>query len=370
MLSRRDWRRMDWFLLASVFALAGAGIAFIWSVTQWTPSRAHFAHHQARWLCVSAVGIIAAILFDYSRLAGAAYALYAVTLIALAGLFFFGVTRGGSRRWYAVAGHLVQPSEFAKVVVVLALARYLMYRKNTKKLTGLIAPFLIALLPMGLILRQPDLGTSLLFLPTLFVMLFVAGASVKHLFAVAGAGAACAPLLWFFVMGARQKGRILGFLWPLKYASAEGWHVRQSLAAIVSGGVTGQGYGSGSPVLLNKGFAAHTDFLFSVIAHETGFLGALLVLALFAGFFTRAAGIAAVTREPFGRLVVVGMLSMLAFQTVVNIGMTVRLLPITGMTLPFMSYGGSSLLTCFVMAGLILNVGMRRKAVMAPEDFR
>jgi len=369
MLTRRELHRFDWLFFLSVLALTAIGIAFIWSCTVWVPGRAHFATQQIKWLVVSLVAFAFVIFLDYGSLGGLAYPIYIAAVIALALLFPFGVTRNYSRRWFDIFGYYVQPSELAKVAVVLALARYLMYRRNTRKLRGLIAPFLIALIPMGLILKEPDLGTSLVFLPTLFVMLYVAGASLRHLTAVAAAGVASTPFLWFFIMGTRQKGRILGFLWPLKYQAGEGWHLRQSLAAIMSGEVTGQGYASGSPILLNKGFAAHTDFIFSVIAHEWGLLGVLTILFLFALFFSRSIRIARVTREPFGRLVVVGMLTMLAFQAIVNMGMTVRLFPITGLTLPFVSYGGSSLLTCFVMAAFVLSIGMRRKAVMAPEDF-
>jgi len=371
MLDRQALRRFDWIFVLSMLVLTLIGIAFIWSATHWVPARARYAGLQVKWLGVGLAAFVLVLLFDYGRLGGLAYPAYAAALLALVLVLLpsIGVTRNYSRRWFRILGYYLQPSEFAKLAFVLALARYLMYRKNYRKLTGLVVPFLIALIPMGLILREPDLGTSLLFLPTLFVMLYVAHASVKHLWAVAGAGVASTPFLWFFVMGTRQQGRILGFLWPLKYPSGEGWHVRQSLAAIGAGGLTGSGFSSGSPVLLNKGFAAHTDFIFSVIAHEWGFIGVVAVLLLFGLFFSRGVSIAHVTREPFGRLVVVGLLTMLAFQTMVNVGMTVRLCPITGLTLPFMSYGGSSLLTCFVMAAFILNIGMRRKPVLAPEDF-
>jgi cell division protein FtsW (lipid II flippase) len=251
----------------------------------------------------------------------------------------------------------------------LALARYLAYRRDYRRVAGLIPPLLLVVLPMGLILVEPDLGTSLVLIPALFVMLYMAGASLKHLSAVAAMGAACAPVMYFFVMGPAQRGRITAFLSPDRDPFGAGWHLRQSLAAVASGGATGEGFSSGAPVLLNRGFAAHTDFIFAVIAHEWGFVGGLAVILLLFLFFSRGLEIAGSTREPFGRLLVVGFLTMLAFQALVNVGMTLRLCPITGITLPFISYGGSSLLVCFVMAALVLNVGMRRKAVIAPEDF-
>ena len=183
---------------------------------------------------------------------------------------------------------------------------------------------------------------------------------------MAAAGLATAPLLWIFVLKGFQRSRITAFLRPESDPFGVGWHLRQSLAAVASGGVTGTGLSSGSPVLLNRGFQAHTDFIFAVIANECGFLGALAVLLLLFLLVSRGMEIASATREPFGRLVVVGVLTALTFQALVNIAMTVRLCPITGITLPFVSYGGSSLVICFIMAALVLNVGMRRKAVLAP----
>ena len=366
MFDVRAIRRLDKLFLIAILLLSLIGIAFIWSTTHYITYRTHLAQTQVKWLAISLVAFAAILTVDYKHLRTLAYPIYILTVLALIYVLVFGEVRQNARRWITLFGYNLQPSEFAKIAVVLALARYLQYRRNQRKLTGLIVPFLIVLVPMGLIVVEPDLGTTLVFLPALFVMLYVAGASVKHLGAVVAAGAACAPLMWIYAMSPRQQGRILGFINPLGYASREGWHVRQSLAAIVSGGWTGQGFSSGSPVLLNRGFAAHTDFIYSVIAHETGFLGAVVVLLLIFLMFSRGVEIAGVTREPFGRYVCAGLLTILAFQTLVNIAMTIRLCPITGLTLPFVSYGGSSLLSCFMMAAIILSVGMRRKAVMAP----
>ena len=368
MLSSRDLRHFDWLLFLTVLALVLLGVGFIWSATRDHPVHARMAVKQLYWLVVSLVAFVVVVSVDYDRFGRLAYPLYAAVVVALVLVLFIGQEWNNARRWFSLFGFHAQPSELSKIVAVLALARYLMYRKNYRKLTGLIPPMLIVLVPMGLVLIEPDLGTALLFLPALFVMLYVAGASLRHLGVVAGGGVACLPLLWSF-MSATQKGRILGFLWPEKDPLGSGWHLRQSLAAITSGGMTGNDYASASPVLHSKGFAAPTDFIFSVIAHTWGFLGALAVLLLLLLLFSRVTEIAGATREPFGRLVVVGLGTMLAFQTLVNIGMTVRLCPITGLTLPFVSYGGSSLLTCFIMAGFIINIGMRRKPVVAPEDF-
>ena len=365
MFDARALRNLDWVLLLTVLALTCIGIGFIWSSTHWEPGQAGMARQQFLWLGISLLTLIVVLAFDYARLAGLAYPVYAVTLVLLVLVLTHGAVRNHARRWLTFGGYQVQPSELAKVAVVLALARYLMYRRDCGRLRTLVAPFVMTLVPMGLILLEPDLGTALVFVPTLFVMLYVAGASARHLAGLAAAGAACMPLLWFR-MGAAQQGRVIGFLWPASDPFGTGWHLRQSLAAVASGGMTGAGFSSGSPVILNRGFAGHTDFIFATIANEWGFLGALAVLLLFFMLLSRGVEIAAASREPFGRLVVAGILTTLAFQALVNIGMTVRLCPITGITLPFVSYGGSSLVICFIMAALVLNVGMRRKPVLAP----
>jgi len=358
--------------------LSALGIAFIHSATSagsegvaaMSPARmlSPLAWRQAQWLLVSLAAFTVVVALDYSLWRRWSYVLYALTLIALIVLLERGTTRGGSQRWFRVGPFTVQPSEFMKVAVILALARYLMFRKNYRRLAGLAYPFLFALAPMLLILKQPDLGTSLVFLPVLFAMLYVAGARPKHLGAVVAAGFACAPLVWFGYMSARQKARVTAFLNPRADPSGDGYQLIESLIAIGTGGLTGKGYMQGSQNLLRKVPAGHTDFIFAAVCEEWGFIGGALVIGLYVVLFYSMCRMAARTREPFGRLVVVGSATMLAFQAVVNVGMTVRLCPITGITLPFVSYGGSSLLTCFVVSGLVFGIGLRPKIVMAPSD--
>lgn len=381
MLSIPDIRRFDWILFLCCLALAAVGIAFIHSATYGSrmareemgrPVRlmALQSSRQFVWAVLGVCVCAVAAAMDYEFWRKWAYTFYALGLVALILVMGFGVTRGGSRRWFlAPGGVLIQPSEIVKVFFILAAACYLMYRKNYRTLRGLFAPFLFALAPMVLIMRQPDLGTSLVFPPVMFAMLYAAGAKPKHLLAVLGAGLACAPGIWFFVMSARQKGRILAFIYPHMDPSGAGYHLLESLIAIGSGGWTGHGYARGPQNLLSKVPEAQTDFVFSVVAEEWGFAGGALVILLYAGVFWRIFEIAVRTREPFGRLVVVGCGTLLAFQALVNLGMTMRLCPITGLTLPFMSYGGSSLLTNFLILGLILGIGMRPKYVTAPDDF-
>lgn len=368
MLRAHQLRRFDWILLSAALTLSLLGIAMLWGIAHAADKWHILPRRQFQWLVISLIVVISVIVIDYKLWARLAYVLFGLTLIALALLPAFGEEINRSVRWFHLGPISVQPSEFAKLAFILALARYLMYRKNYRTFRGLIPPFLMAAVPMALILIQPDLGTALLFLPTLFVMLYVAGASPKHLGIVAVGGIGCLPLLWQF-MGVAQRSRILGFLDPAKDPFGAGWHVTRSTAATIAGGITGAGFSSGAPILQHQGFKAFNDFIFSAVAHEFGFIGAIGVLIIFLIFFTRGAQIAARTRDPFGRLVAVGALTLLAMQTLVNIGMTIRLCPITGMTLPFVSQGGSSLLICLVIVGLLINIGMRQRPTVAPEDF-
>ncbi len=368
MPSSHALRNFDWLFFGVVLAMVALGVLFIWSCTHWTPERAGMAAQQLRWFAVGLLAMLLVLAVDYTILEWLAWPAYAASLAGLALVMVIGVTVNNARRWIQLPGFMVQPSEVAKIAVILVMARYLMHR-DLRAWRSLIIPLLIVGVPMGMILVEPDLGTSLTLLPVLFGMLLAAGAPPRKLMGLIGAGLLAAPVFWFFIMGNAQKGRILSFLWPEADPSGTGWHVRESLLAITAGGVTGMGYSSGSPVLLNRGFAGHTDFIFAVIAHEWGFVGALLVVLLLFLFFSRGFAIAASTREPFGRLVATGILSLLAFQALVNLCMTVRLCPVTGITLPFISYGGSSLLISFIMVGLVLNIGLRRRSSSIPREY-
>lgn len=367
----RALKDFDWVLLFTILFLSALGTAFIWSTTHWTPVRDAYAGQQLRWVAVAMLALIVIAAIDYARWAELSYPAYGLVILALVLVPVFGIRSNNAQRWLMVPGTSMQfqPSELAKVVVVMALARRLRYQKQFDSIWSLLPALLIAGIPMAMILVQPDLGTTLVFIPALFAMLYVAGARWRHLGALVAAGAVIAPVLWFFVMGVKQRGRITSFINPESDPFGAGWHLRQSMAAVASGGGTGEGFSSGAPVLLSRGFAGHTDFIFATITHEWGFVGGMLVLMLIFLFFSRGFEIARSSREPYGRLLVTGFMAMLAFQTVVNIGMTLRLCPITGVTLPFVSYGGTSLLVCFVMAAMVLNVGMRRKPVLAPGSF-
>ncbi|MFZ9033964.1 MAG: FtsW/RodA/SpoVE family cell cycle protein [Anaerohalosphaeraceae bacterium] len=343
-------------------------------------------------------------LFHYQRLGRISYAMYAVVLVLLAVLLVDRVVdlpfvhqRQGIRRWFKLGfGFLVQPSEFCKVAYILALAWYLRFRSNFRTFSGLVGPFLLTLLAMVLILLEPDLGTTLLLMPVLFTMLFVAGAKVKHLAIILCLGLAVSPLMWKF-MKPYQRMRIASVLLQNKkvmnaaktndtlarilvgdpdklrtWRRAEGYQLLHAKRAIASGGVTGYGFGKG-PYLQNQKHLrlpeADNDLIFAVIAHQFGILGCGGVLLLYILLIACAIELAWLNTDPFGRLVAVGIAAMFAVQVLVNVGMVLGMMPITGLTLPLVSYGGSSMVANLIAIGLLNNLGRHRPFSVAKKPF-
>jgi len=369
-------RRIDWLLLGAVLLICAIGVIFIWSASyrlspdtgEWSATRQPL--RQVVWLLLSLGVFVAFLMPKYTFCMRTAYPLYAVGLLLLLGLFAMTPIRQ-VRRWYPIGRFLFQPSEFMKVILILTLARYLMYRKNYRTLKGLIAPFILTLIPIMLIVRQPDLGTALVFLPILFALLYVAGAKRKHLVAIIILGLLSMPVLYSMLRD-YQKNRLICFINPEKpeHKNVGGFQVLNSVCAVGSGGLFGRGWRSGTQQLFDFVPADDTDFIFAVVGEEWGFVGVIGLLTLYFMVFLCGLGIARNTREPFGRLVAVGVVTMLAAQVLINVGMTVQLMPVTGLPLPFMSYGGSSLLSSFIALALLINVGMNNILVLADEDFK
>jgi rod shape determining protein RodA len=300
----------------------------------------------------------------------------------------------GSHRWIRLPGFPLQPSECMKVAFVLALAHYLRYRRNSRTLRGFLVPIVISAFPMGMILLEPDLGSVLMMIPVLLAMLFAAGGKISHFGLLAVVSLAVLPLAWWKMPG-YQKSRILGVVMqsdslrermtdqPDEYRwltadpaeEAEEWERRsgmqlvRSKTAIGSGGLLGAGWGKGPYVEYNFLVHRHNDFVFSVICHQFGFLGALGVLAAYALIIMSGVEIAANTHDPFGRLLAFGVIAMISCQTLINISITIGLAPITGTTLPFVSYGGSSLLTSFAALALLVSVSQHRPFLLAGKPF-
>jgi cell division protein FtsW (lipid II flippase) len=346
-------------------------------------------------------GFVGANLVNYRRLGAISHWLYAGILVLLALLVVsryvvplpFFPEINNAHCWIRLRKGLpaIQPSEFCKLAYILALAWYLRYRSNYHSFRALVGPFVLTLIPMALILVEPDLGTVMLMMPVLFVMLFIAGAQGKHLLLIILLAVLVSPSLWF-KMQAYQRARISAVLlqsdWVREKAEQSpmlsevlvggkfndtlwqrkwGYHITRSKLAIASGGLTGQGLGRGDFTKYKFLPERHNDFIFSVIAHQTGFLGCLAFLGLYVILVICGLEIAADNIDPFARLLAVGIVAMIAVQVLVNVGMTLGLMPITGLTLPFVSYGGSSLLVNLMAVGLLNNVGRCRPFTVAPK---
>ena len=305
----------------------------------------------------------------------------------------------GAYRWisFTVAGRTLpslQPSEFCKLAYIMALAWYLRYRSNYRNFKVLIGPFALALLPMVLILPEPDLGTVMLMMPILFIMLFVAGAKVRHLLLIILMAILVSPLLWYKMEGyqrtrissvllqnarIREKaeqhpalGRVLvGTNFSTKqWKNDWGFHLIRSKYAIASGGTnSGMGHGFRHGPFIKYGFLPerHNDFIFAVIAHQWGFWGCLGLLSLYVIIVSCGLEIAVNNTDPFGKLLAVGIVALFVVEVMINVGMTVGLMPITGLTLPLVSYGGSSLLVSMASVGLLNNIGRSRPFSVAPK---
>ncbi len=402
--------RLGWGLAVPVVLLAAIGLACI-HATDRSAARAAAAERVATglteepWLVrawdwvgpqtirqslfmVTGVLLMLAVLAaNYERIGRYTYLIYGVTIalllalvldrvledLGLPGVPFVPVVRH-TRRWIEVFGLRVQPSEFVKLALVLTLARYLRFRSSYRHWWGLLGPFLLTLLPMVLILFQPDLGTLLMLLPVLFAMLFVAGARLRHLLIIIGLGVATLPLFYFYGMKPYQRQRI-EVLWK-QSTGDETWHMdqgyqlRQSKIALGTGGLWGQGYGEGI-FLEYDGLLPeeHNDFIFAIIGHQWGLIGAALVILAYGVIVLVGLEVALITNDPFGRLLAVGVVVMIVVQALLNIGMTIGLAPITGMPLPFVSAGGSSLWTNFIALGLLVNIAQRRPLQIARPPF-
>ena len=397
-------------LLLAALALIAIGITAIYSVGHPTePGSAgpdgnldNLWKKQAVFAVVGAVGFIAVNLVNYRRLGALSCWLYGLVLVLLALLLLDNIVDiaivpviNGARRWLriTIAGRplSLQPSELCKLTYILALAWYLRYRSNYRNFSALIGPFVLTLLPMLLILLEPDLGTVILMMPIFFTMLFSAGARAKHLLLILLIAVLLSPLLWHR-MAPYQRTRIssvllqsrqvrrkaeqypaLGRILVGREFSAKQWkndwgyHLVRSKFAVASGRARGYGFRQGPFIKYNFLPARHNDFIFAVIAHQWGFAGCLTLLGLYVIIIGCGLEIAANNTDPFGRLLAVGIVAMFAVEIIVNASMTVGLMPITGLTLPLVSYGGSSLLVSMASIGLLNNVGRCRPFSVAPK---
>jgi len=354
-------RRLDLVLVGCALALAALGILFVASTTA-GGRLSGLATRQAIWVAVGIGGMVAAVLFDYRTLLKASFALYAVSLVPLVYLLFFGERIANVRSWIRFGGFQFQPAELAKITTALLVAYLFENEDDTRlRLSAFAKLAAIVAVPTLLVFLQPDLGLALTFLPILGVGLFFGRLPLKGWIAILVAVLALSGTAWFFLQD-YQKHRISTFLNPQQDLLKSGYQVQQSKIAVGSGGFAGKGFRSGTQSQLRFLPVQHTDFILAVIAEEWGFLGVIVVLGLFAALVLRCLTLARVARDRGGVFLILSLAGMLFFSATVNASMMIGFLPTTGIPLPLISYGGSSAATTFVAIGLILGVEYRRFA--------
>lgn len=365
MIDRRLLAHMDWVLLAAVLLLAAIGLAMIYSATYDPVRQAPGPQFRVQLvaLVLGLLGLAVTVAVDYRRFADQAVPLYGLLVLLLVYVLWFGATRGGSRRWIALGAVNLQPSEFARLAVALVLAVYYAeHRRPERTAADFTVAGAIVLVPLLLIARQPDLGTAVTLLPVFLGVGFAAGLRLRWLAALGVVLLLAAPIVWTYALEDYQRTRLVTFLDPERDPRGAGYQQIQARITVGSGGLTGKGFMQGTQSRYKFLPVAHNDFIFSVLAEEFGFLGVLATLGLYLFVIVRALEAARVARDRLGAYLVVGIVSGFAFQVVYNISMSAGLAPVKGLTLPLMSYGGSSLVATLAGLGLVLNVRMRRFA--------
>jgi len=350
----------DWFIFLLAIAIAVVGVVEIHSATQYNRTE-KFYIKQIYWIVIGLIMMLAVMSVDYHTLGENVPYFYVLALLSLIAVLLFGQRISGSKSWISLGGAFsIQPSEFVKIAVTLSLARFLCeIRTEFLRATDIVKASCIVGLPVLLVLMQPDLGSALTFIPIPLVGLFLGGLRPKWILLFIILSVSVVGLGWYNLKG-YQKERIYTFLEPERDPLGGGYHSIQSKIAVGSGGLWGKGVSKGSQTKLGFLPERHTDFIFSVVGEELGFVGTGVALFFYFLIVMRSIHIAQTARDKLGIYITLGAVSVFLFHILENVGMVVGLMPITGIPLPLLSYGGSSVLSTFIFLGLIINVRMRR----------
>ena len=366
-------RDFDPLLLLAALGLVTLGMLLIYSGSlsqSGKPAMSDFSHPVVRQAAFAIIGLGLALVFarvDYRVLGSLSYVLYVASLAALAAVLIIGEATHGSRRWIDVGGTPVQPSEIAKLVVVLTLAKYFSDHQETiGSLRVVLTSLVIAALPAALVFAQPDLGSALIFAAIWLGMVTVAGAQWKHLLGIIGAAVVAVPFAFIALVTDYQRERVALWLDPERDPLGAGFQAVQAQIGIGSGGLWGKGLTHGTQTQLDYLRTQTTDYVFSVLAEEIGFVGAVVLFLLVAILLWRALRVAELSRDLLGRLVATGLVIYVLLQTFINVAVNVGLMPVTGIPLPFVSQGGSSLITLFIGLGILQSILIRHR----PFSFR
>lgn len=353
MASRLNYR-VAWELVAPAAALLVIGVLFVYSAS--AGAARNYLSRQVMWVVLGLSAGMAAALIEPRIYRHYAAPLFLAAIAGLVAVLLFGEVRNGQKCWLGIGSLGIQPSEFAKLAVILMFGRYLAeFEEHRYDVRYYALSFLILFIPLVLIMLQPDLGTTIVFLPIVLAMFYVSGTRQSLLATTFVGGLACFPLLWQ-VMSERQKQRILLTWQPERDPWGLGYQALQSKIAVGSGLLAGRGFGGSLQSKLNFLPERHTDFIFSVIGEEWGFIGCVAVMLLYLWLFLAALLIARRAKDVFGEVVAVGIATMFATHVVLNIGMAVGLLPVIGLPLPLISYGGSAMLTALVALGILQSI--------------
>lgn len=363
MFDRRFFSCLDWMLLVAIGVLCLIGLVMIFSATYdpVTDEVGSQFYRQILGLLLGFIALVVCLVVDYRVLVERSLLLYVGLVALLLYTLFFGVEQGGSQRWIGLGGVNLQPSEFSKVVVALVLAYFFSQGRQEARhpVDWLIGAAFVGVL-FVLIAREPDLGTAVSLLPVCVAMMVFAGLKLRILATIMLLGVLAAPAVWAYGLEDYQQTRIASFLDPEQDPLGAGYQQIQARITVGSGGLTGRGFLEGTQSQYDFLPVAHNDFIFSVLAEEQGFLGVLFVLGLYLFVILRSLDTARVAKDRVGMYLVVGIMAGFLFQVVYNVAMSAGLAPVKGLTLPLMSYGGSSIIATLVGFGLILNVRMRR----------
>jgi rod shape determining protein RodA len=361
-IDRRLFTHFDWTLLGIVLLIASIGILNLYSAAAKIETvGAPLYLKQIFWLVIGLAAMVTIAFVEYRFYSDFAYIVYTIALVLLLIVLAYGMITSGAQRWVKIGPLSFQPSEFVKISFILALAKFF-HRPADRKgysLRQLPLPFLLLLLPMALILKQPDLGTAIVLLLVFFSVLIFVKIRWSSLLAIGMTGAAAVPVLWNFLKG-YQKKRIITFFNPDLDPLGAGYHLMQSKIAVGSGGILGKGFMKGTQSKLGFLPEQQTDFIFSALGEEWGLIGSLFVIGLYVALILWGLRIAVQAKDRFSAILAFGVVAMFFWHVFINVGMVLGMMPVVGIPLPLLSYGGSFIVSTLIGVGLLLNVSMRR----------
>ncbi|MFH1478867.1 MAG: rod shape-determining protein RodA [Candidatus Omnitrophota bacterium] len=356
-IKTKKYKGFDWILVICVFVIFMLGLLLLFSSTY--PNNIDYVSRQMMWFLLGVLISVFIINMNYRKIVGIGNIFYFITIFLLVLVLLVGSRRFGAQRWLRIGAFNIQPSEFAKLFITLAIVQYLVTHKTYSSFKNIAAPLAMILVPFVLILKEPDLGTALMFIPIVLILLYTWGVPLKNLCFIMILGFLSCPLGWFFLKE-YQKDRLLVFIDPNIDPLGAGYTIIQSRIAIGSGELLGKGWLSGTQNQLNFLAERHTDFVFSVAGEEWGFLGSLLLIFFYYLLIARGIKIAEKAKDPCGKLLAVGLLSIIGIQVIVNLSMTMGFMPVVGIPLPLISYGGSSLLVTLISVALLESIAIHR----------